>query len=274
MTIIPILLMLAADRLTDPVLIIRRLGENDRRNREIARQYTYVRRVEERDLDEAGQLKKSESKTLEILFLYGRRYEKLISKNDKSLPSDEQAKEEEKFRRETEKRKQESTTDRQRLARDQEKKGEELRRMLDEVEKAYILKLEATECPAGRDTYRIYATPRPDYHRFFPPYSILSKMNGRMWIDADDFQLVKLEAEVIEPFSFGLILARASPGTRFYFEQRRLNGEVWMPQRATVKLDGRLGIFKKVRTDVLVDWKNFRKFQADSRIVDGAGSQN
>lgn len=268
MTLLPLLFLLAADRLSDPSEIVRRLGENDRRAREITRQYTYVRRVEERELDKAGQAKKIESRTFDVLFLYGRRYEKLTAKNDQPLPANEQAKEEEKLRRETEKRQRESENDRQRLAKEQQKRSDELRKMVDEVEKAYLLRLEGTERLDARDVYRISAVPRPGYSKLFPPYSILNKLKGTMWIDADEFQLVKMDAEVIEPFSFGLILARAYPGTHFSFEQSRINNEVWLPKAAEAKIDGRFGLIRKVRTDVSVSWKNFRKFQADSRIVE------
>jgi hypothetical protein len=42
---------------------------------------------------------------------------------------------------------------------------------------------------------------------------------------------------------------------------------LWLPRYATAKIDGRVGVFKKVRSEAEVRWKDFRKFSADSRVV-------
>jgi len=78
---------------------------------------------------------------------------------------------------------------------------------------------------------------------------------------------VKVEAETIDTVSFGWILARLSRGTRLTFQQTRINDEVWLPSKATTKLDARVALFKKYRADIEVDWSQYRKFQSDSRVV-------
>jgi hypothetical protein len=266
-----VLLMAAApERLSDPVEIVRRLADADRRSRELLSQYTYIERVEDREFDAKGNVKKREAKTSDVFYLFGRRYERLTHKDDKPLTGNDAEKEEEKFQKELAKRQKEPEKDREKMAKEDAKRRQELRKLVEEIVKAYHLTLEGTDSIDGRAAYRIAAEPRKDYRRRTLPYSMLSRLRGKMWIDAADFQMVKAEAEVIETVSIGLILARASPGTKLYFEQTRVNSEIWLPKRAGVELDGRLGLVKKVRAESRAEWSNYRKYSTDSRVVDVA----
>ena len=258
-----LLSILAVERLTDPGEIVKRLATADRRNREVSRQYTFVQRSEERELDAQGRVQKTESKTVDVSYLYGRPYSRVVARNDKPLPPAEIAKEEEKFRKESVHRRLESESDRRKLVERDTRRREEFRKMIDEVGKAYYLKLEGLEKIDSRDVYRIAATPRPDYDRILPPYSLLKNMKGTMWIDTEEFQMVKVDAEVVGTLSVGLFLVRVSEGTKLHFEQTRVNGEVWMPKYAASKIDGRLGLIKKIRAEQTTTWKDFRKFQTD-----------
>jgi vacuolar-type H+-ATPase subunit I/STV1 len=265
----PLLAVLASEVLTDPVEIVKRLAAADRKNREIARQYTYIERSEEREYDSRGKLKKTKSETKDVLYLFGRRYEKLVERNGQPLSGKERAKEEEKLRKESEKRQRESEKDRDRLANEQRKQSEQLRELIDEIVKAYSLKLEGRESIDARPVYRVSAEPRREYNRKLPPYSFLKNLRGTMWIDAEDFQLVKVQAEVTDSFSFGLILARMARGSTLRFEQTRVNGEVWLPKLAAAKIDGRF-LVDRFRGESTTAWRGYRKFQTDSRVVSAA----
>lgn len=266
--LVPLFLLLAADRLTDPVEIVRKLATADRRNREVARQYTFISRSEERELDDRGKVTKTESTTKEVTFLHGRYYARKVARNDKPLTAAEAAKEDEKLRKEAAKRERESRDENSKLAQEQAKQQEQFRKLIDEIVKAYELKLEGIDQIDQREVYRISANPRGDYNRRMPPYSILKNLRGQMWVDCSEFQLVKVEADVVDNFSLGLVLARISAGTRLHFEQTRVNGEVWLPKFAAAKIDGRFGVFKKVRQESETTWKDFRKFSTESRIIE------
>jgi hypothetical protein len=267
-----LMLAMAADpqaTLSDPAEIVQRLSWADRANRELARQYTYLEESREREFDSKNRIKKQRSESKEVLFLYGRRYERLTAKDGRPLAGKDLAKEEEKLRKETEKRAREPERDRARLAAEEEKRRSELRKAIDEIVKAYDLTLQGVETIKGRRVYRIAAEPRPSYDRKLPPYSFLKRLRGTMWIEAAEFQLVKVDAEVIETFSFGLFLARMSQGSRLHFEQTRVNGEVWLPRAASGKIDGRF-LTDRFRGESEVQWSGFRKFQSESRIVETA----
>ena len=90
----------AAERL--PVLtedqirqLIRQVAEKDQENDKKERDYTYVERDEERTLDGKRHVKSTETRTYEVMDLYGDQVQRLIAKDDKPL-SDQDARKEEK----------------------------------------------------------------------------------------------------------------------------------------------------------------------------------
>ena len=51
------------------------------------------------------------------------------------------------------------------------------------------------------------------------------------------------------------------------FEQTSVNGEVWLPSRISVRAEARIAILKKMRAEIDITYREYRKFQADSKIV-------
>jgi hypothetical protein len=51
------------------------------------------------------------------------------------------------------------------------------------------------------------------------------------------------------------------------FEQRRVHDEVWLPSHAWMRLGARVALVKKLDAEVEVLWRDYRKFQTDSRIT-------
>ena len=85
--------------------LIRQTAEKDMENDKRQRDYTYIQREEEHKLDGKGQVKSTETKTSEIMELYGEPVERLIAKDDKPLSDKDAKKEEEKIQKVIEKRK-------------------------------------------------------------------------------------------------------------------------------------------------------------------------
>ena len=64
---------------------------------------------------------------------------------------------------------------------------------------------------------------------------ILVKFAGRAWIDEEDKQLVRVDAELVDTLSFGLgVLARLQKGSRASIIRRKVNDEIWLPALARV----------------------------------------
>ena len=251
----------------DLAAIVERAFEADVRNQEIARNYTYTERVEERKLDGDWAVKGVESKTYDVTFVYGEEYRRLIARDGKPLPSKEAAKEQEKLDKAVEKRAEESDKEREKRLAKQRKEDEDVRKMRAEVVKAFDFTLEGEEERDGVKCWRIRAEPKAGYEPEFSRAKFLPKMRGRIWIAQQDYGWVRAEAETIDNASFGLFLLKLKEGATMEFEQRLINGEVWMMDMFRVRFDAKVALVKGLKREVEMAWGDYRKFEVESRIV-------
>ena len=77
----------------------------------------------------------------------------------------------------------------------------------------------------------------------------------------------KAEGEAIDTLSFGFFLFRVAPGATVSFEQTSVNGEVWLPSRISVRAEARIAVLKKMHAEIDITYREYRKFQADSKII-------
>jgi hypothetical protein len=265
--VVPALPSLLAQNAPDPRQIVQESIEKDRFNFNRARDYTYVQRVETRDLDASGRITKTESSSFDVNLIAGRPYRKLIAENDKSLSPSKARKAQEGFDKVVGERAQESEREQKKRRAEEERRRQETRAFLREIPEAFTFSLIGEETIEGLPAWVIDAKPKPGYRGRSKNWELLTKFQGRIWIDRADHQWVRVEAQTIATVSFGWVLARLQPGAQLTFRQARINSEIWLPVRATTKLDARLAIFKKIRSEVEVVWKDYRKFQTDSRVV-------
>jgi hypothetical protein len=209
--------------------LLRRVAEKDLENEKRLRDYTYIQRQEQHKLDGHGTVKKIESKTSEVLVIYGEQVERLIAKDDKPLSPDESKKEEERIQKITDKRKNESDSDRRKRLEKEEKDREDGRKFVLEIADAYNFRLVGSELFDGRDTWVLDADPRPGYQPKYREAKVLPKLKGRIWIDKADMQWMKFDVTTTDTISFGLFLARVHKGTHIVVEATRVNEEVWLP---------------------------------------------
>jgi hypothetical protein len=253
--------------------LIRQVADKDIENDKKQNDYTYIQREEEHKLDGDGKVKSSESRTLEIMVLYGEQVRRLIAKDDKPLSEKDAAKEEEKIRKLTDKRKNETEEQRRKRLEAEEKDREDARKFVGEVADAYNFRLIGIESLDGRETYVIDAEPRPDFQPHLKDAKVLPKFRFRAWIDREESQWVKLDAECIDTVSVGWFLARIHKGSRLLIDQTRINDEVWLPRHVAVKVDVRVALLKNFNLDADVTYRDYKKFRTDTKIVPVEGLQ-
>ncbi len=247
--------------------LLRRAEEKDIQNDRQQRDYTYIERQEEHHLDGHGAVKKTESRTLEVLEIYGEQVERLTAMDDKPLPVNEAKKEDEKIQKIIDKRRNESEeARRKRLARE-EKEREDDRKFVLEVADALNFRLVGSEVVDGSDTWVLDGEPRPGYEAKSREAKVLSKVKGRIWIDKAEAQWVKLDITTLDTISFGLVLARIHKGTRVQVELTRVNDEVWLPKRVEAHVDLRVALFKNFNEDVEEVYRDYKKFRTDTKIT-------
>jgi hypothetical protein len=247
--------------------LLLRAEEKDIQNDKQQRDYTYIERIEEHKLDGQGGVRKIESRTVEVLEIYGEEVERLTAKDDKPLSVDDAKKEDEKIQKIIDKRKNESEDDRRKRLEKEEKSRDEDRKFVLEIADAYNFRLVGSEIVDGHDTWVLEGEPRPGYEPKQHDARLLSKFKGRVWIDKAEAQWVKLDVTAIDTISFGLVLARIHKGTHAVIELTRVNDEVWLPKRLQLHFDARVALFKSYDEDVEQTYRDYKKFRTDTRIT-------
>jgi len=253
--------------------LLLRAEANDLENVKRQRDYTFIERVEQHHLDNHGGVKKIESRTMEVLDLYGEEVARLTAKDDKPLPPNEAKKEEDKIQKVIDKRKNESEDDRRKRLEKEDKAREEDRKFVLEIADAFNFRLVGSETIDGRDAWVLEGDPRPGYEPKTRGAKMLSKFKGRVWIEKSEAQWVKLDITAIDTLSIGFVLARIHKGTRIIAEQAKVNDEVWLPKHVQLHLDARVALFKSFDEDVEMTYRDYKKFRVDTKIT-VAGEEN
>lgn len=165
----------------------------------------------------------------EIGPLYGTPYERLISRNGELTP-ELQKREEEKQAKAT--RERENETPQQREARI--RKFSEDRAFFREIPDAYDFRIVAEPTIEGRPAWEIEMSPRAEYRPKNSRAAMLRHIQGKLWIDKQEVQWVKAEAEVTDTISIGWILARVGPGASFELQQVRVAPNLWLAKKIDV----------------------------------------
>lgn len=180
------------------------------------------------------------SKTYQVMMIDGSPYSRLIAVNDDPLSAAEQARESEKHQRVIAKRAGES--EKQRVKR-LEQYHEDRNRMfafMRGMAQAFDFKVLGEERLEGNDVYILEATPRPGYQPTSRETKVLTGMKGKLWIAEDNYQWVKVEAEVLKPVVFGWFIAKVMPGTRFLLEQGLVKNGLWLPTHFRVEVKAKV----------------------------------
>ncbi len=171
--------------------------------------YTYVERDEDRRLDPAGRVKSEDVDVSRTILVNGVPFEQLVERNGQPPSAEEERKQKEKL----DKLKRETPEQRAERIRKQEEENASLVR---EVPKAFDFQLVGEEAVNGRPAYVLQATPHPGYQAQGKYGKMFSKVEGKLWVDKQDLGWIKVDGQVIQPFSIGLFLARVLRGSQHY----------------------------------------------------------
>jgi hypothetical protein len=247
--------------------IVRRACDIDRRNNELVRNYTYLQRQDESDLDSSGKVTKRQIRTWDITWQEGTPYRRLVRRNDQSISPEEQQAEDEKLHHDIDTRRKETPEQRQRRVAEWEKRQQRTREPLKELPDAFNFRIAGEEKLGGEETWVIDAAPKPGYKPKSSFTSYFPKVKARLWIGKRDFQWVKLDMETLDTVSLGWVLVRVGKGGHVLLEQTRVNDEVWLPKRVSVQIAARVLLFKGLRKNIELTFSDYKKFQAESRVV-------
>jgi hypothetical protein len=191
----------------------------------------------------------------------------LVARDDRPLTLAEEKKEREKFARSIAERRKETAPQKAQRVAEYDGRPEWQREAWRDLPDAFDFRQAADAEWDGRKVYVIEATPR----RGFQPRSRTGKamlhLNCKLWVDKQDYNLVKAEVEAVDTIWVGLFLVRIAKGSRASFEQTRVNDEVWLASEVRAVLSARLGLFKVLRLEHEASYSKCREVQADSRGI-------
>jgi hypothetical protein len=247
--------------------IVRRSIELDQANWLRMADYTWVGRSVERHFDSHNRVTSEHREAWETFILDGQPFRRMLERDGKPLPPDEERKQQQKLDKDTARLEKETPAEKQRRAADYDKARRHDRAFLLEVPDAYDFRLEGNDQVDGHDVWVISGTPKPGYRPKSRDGAALLKIHGKMWIEKAGYQWVRIEAQTTETISFGIFLARLNPGAKLVLEQTRVNDEVWLPKREYMSGSGRIGLVKRVAEDDEITWNDYKKFQVNSTVV-------
>jgi hypothetical protein len=248
--------------------LVRQSIQAEMENSKRAKNYTFLHRTEEREMDDNHQVKSSHSTTYDVTMLAGSSYRRLVERDDRPLPPKEAKREQEKLRESIEARRRETEAQREKRIAEYDNRPGRNRAMLREIPDAFDFRIIAEESANGRPVYVVEGLPHPGYRATSSEgRMILPHLKITAWIDKADRNWVQLHAEVVDPISWALCLVRLAPGAQFELRRTYVNNEVWMPQWVRVTASARVALFKKVSKQEEHTFKNFRRFQTDSQIL-------
>lgn len=248
----------------------KRLQADDVRQSE----YVYVETRREQKLDASG---KATKETLDVWESYPAlpnemRWRRQTVKDGRPVPPDQLAKAD----RDRQKKVMDYANRLQRepekvRAEEQRKRDEERRdtqRAVDDALRLYDIRMLGREVVSGYETIAFSFTPRKDARPQTREGKILRHFAGKAWVNESDYEVVRLEAEAIETASFGLgLLARVHKGSKAAFERRKVNGEQWLPARATYTASARVMLVKMLRIGGTSEFSDYRKFSVATQTT-------
>lgn len=216
--------------------------------RHASAQFRSVQHTTIEKMDDKGRLRDREDRVYDVGPLAGGVYARLVERNGKTLTPADLADEHERQQRFIER----SST--QKFG-----GGDSDRVPLDsELFDRYKAEVVGREWLAGRSTIVLHFWPlstelpirrRQDY--------VLNKLTGKVWIDEQDSEIVKVDAHLTERVRVALGLVAALDKVNLEFEQIRIGDAIYLPLRLDASFEGRK-LFTTLREHVQVTWTGQR----------------
>jgi len=256
----------AGEPLPDVKALFLEVLKNQKAIEEMQKRYTCRVVEEQEEVGGKGQVKSRKIRESEVFHIAGAEVKRLTARDGQPLSPEEQKKEDRRFNKEFD----EQISKEAGFARHPDKR--ERRQAKDEQRLSDILRA-IRFCNPRRERFRgqeviaVDFGPNPDYKPQKLMEKIAQKLAGVVWIDEQARDVARLEAHFIDSAKFGGgVVASIDKGSRFVFEQAKVNGEVWLPVYDEVHFGGRL-LFLKSKANQIDRYSDCKKFHAESKIV-------
>jgi hypothetical protein len=87
-------------------------------------------------------------------------------------------------------------------------------------------------------------------------------VEGKLWVDKQDFGWIKIDGKVTQSFSMGLFAARVERGSHIILEQTCVGDGVWVPKRREVRASARILFLKRLDIERILTYSGYRRWTA------------
>jgi len=252
--------------LPDIPTLMRQVETNQRRAESIQKNYIFREDLTFDELNGSGGIKKTDERAFEIFWSEGVRVARLIRKDNKDLPPDQLAKENDRIDKEVAKGKA------RRAKADAEGKQTDSDGR-DEIALSRILELGTFSNPrrefvAGRPTIVVDYTGDPAAKTRNDGEKAFKLLAGTVWIDERDKIIQHLQAHFTENFKVGGgLIVDIRKDTSVQLTNILVNNEVWLPSTLEAHGHARYRVFFSLNGDAHIRSSDYRKFKATSTIL-------
>lgn len=258
--------------LPDLPALLKEVEANQQNVEKLRENYTYTMEQTHLEVDSKGNLRNRGEATYEVFHLGAWRVSKLVARNGQPLSPEEARKEErrvEKIIRDWEAQ-QKKAAEKQARREGAAAAGRPSRDEDDDLSISDFLRVCTLQHPRwerfrGQEVLVFEFEPRPGYKARNRAESLVQKLTGTVWIDAKAREIARLEARLVDNFRIGAgLLASVGRGSAFVFEQERVRDEVWLPSYAEVNASARMLLFKGLKVNVVMRFRDYRKFNVET----------
>lgn len=234
-------------------------------DRQLLSQYTFHQRETELRLSKLGKLTTGAVKTYEVYpgLDPDDTYRRLTDVDGKRRDPADLEKEDRAHQKhvldELNKRQHESASDREKRLQRDAKERQETEAWIDDVFRVYTFALVERQQLGGHSTVVVDFAPRSNAAPKTHDGKDLVKVKGRAWISERDYQVARVDIEMLEDLSVKGFLARLYKGTTASYERRQVNNEVWLPVEMRLNLSGR-ALIRKFHIETVIQYFDYRKF--------------
>ena len=211
------------------------------------------------EIDKNGQVKKTETRELQVFFVHTHQIERLVARYGKPLSAADEAKETERVNKEIEKA--------------QKTPPGQLTDAKSQVSVGRLLAIEkfsngrrVTMDNRSMLAFDFVGDPNATTHGIAE--DACKRLIGTIWIDEQDRQVRRVEARLEDNYRIGFGLFALSKGSSFIFDQKLVNNELWLPTGALIHVEARAAAFFNYRANIRMVDDQYRKFHTDAEQKD------
>jgi hypothetical protein len=257
--------------LPDIAALVLSVEANQRVAESVRKDYLYHSVQIEQEVDGSGKVKKTTTREYDSFWLEGVPVNKLVKKDGRELTPDEQKKESERIDKEV-------ASARAKKEKGDAKGKETSPRGDDMITASRIFELGTFSNPRrvsldGRDTIVVDYAGDPKAKTRNRGEEVIRDLVGTVWIDEQDKVIRKSEGHFLNAFKIGGgLVANIRKDSSFAMEQKKVNGEVWLPAKIEGQGAIRILLFANFNGSMQVQMSDYRKFKATSTILPGVNT--